>query len=65
MYIIACTKMTFYLLKEQVTKIGFWQKKKIQKQKKSKKINNTHLLIMRDYINPCYQLDYSALSEEQ
>lgn len=64
MYIIACTKMIFYLLKEQVTKIGFWQKK-IQKQKKSKKINNTHLLIMRDQINPCYQLDYSALSEEQ
>lgn len=41
-------KNDFYLLKEQVTKIGFWQKKKIQKQKKSKKINNTHLLIMRD-----------------
>lgn len=37
MYIIACTKMTFYLLKEQVTKIGFWQKNKKQKQKKSKK----------------------------
>lgn len=49
MYIIACTKITFYLLKEQVTKIGFLQKKiKIQKQKKSKKKNNTHLLIMRD-----------------
>lgn len=30
-------KNDFYLLKEQVTKIGFWQKKKIQKQKKSKK----------------------------
>lgn len=42
-------KNDFYLLKEQVTKIGFWQKKKkIQKQKKSKKNNNTHLLIMRD-----------------
>lgn len=30
-------KNDFYLLKEQVTKIGFWQQKKIQKQKKSKK----------------------------
>lgn len=33
MYIIACTKMTFYLLKEQVTKIGFWQQKKNTKTK--------------------------------
>lgn len=30
-------KNDFYLLKEQVTKIGFWQKKQKQKQKKSKK----------------------------
>lgn len=30
-------KNDFYLLKEQVTKIGFWQKKKKPKQKKSKK----------------------------
>lgn len=37
MYIIACTKMTFYLLKEQVTKIGFWQKKKNTKTKEKKK----------------------------
>lgn len=37
MYIIACTKMTFYLLKEQVTKIGFWQKKKYKNKRKVKK----------------------------
>lgn len=30
-------KNDFYLLKEQVTKIGFWQKKTKKKQKKSKK----------------------------
>lgn len=34
MYIIACTKMTFYLLKEQVTKIGFWQKKNTKTKEK-------------------------------
>lgn len=36
MYIIACTKITFYLLKEQVTKIGLWQKKIYKNKRKVK-----------------------------
>lgn len=41
-------KNDFLSFERTGNKDWFVAKKKIQKQKKSKKINNTHLLIMRD-----------------